>query len=223
VQPRRIPPTLWWAPSAAVVVFGLVLFFAGKPTLGLSTAALAGLLLIAGVLRPVRERRHGSYRDPAWWWDSEHTLNRADYLEGHALSRNDVVGARLVEIVQDYRPGNGIDFADTVLVLDTGFAFCLPDAEEGLTSASLPAHGRALRGTLARNVLGATVTDIVRPSDAPGWGPERLLVVLSTGWAVGVRRDAPDGIPAGAWLLSPEQRRVTDVSLWANSEWVPPC
>lgn len=204
--------------AAVYFVTGVAIAVYGDWRVGTATAAFFGSLLVLDPLfawfdrRPIRIRRNAEL-----FWDPNH-LDRDAYRAGRGLSRDDVVGARLVELAQQHVAElGGVDFAHVFFVVDRGFAFELPVWEEPFCSSPLPADAKLLRGRRAQPLLGSAIVDIVRPADEADYLPDDLLVILESGWGLGICSGAPHGTgAAGLHILTPEQiRAASTVSIWS--------
>jgi hypothetical protein len=120
------------------------------------------------------------------------------------LQRTDIVGFRIKRILADTSlSDDAINFADFVLVLETGSAFRMPyDDDHGawLTNVSPSSKHQPVRFPLAKywhyrsRLWRTTVNDVLVPADPKLRFPDSARVRLDSGWYIAAWSGTPVGI-----------------------------
>jgi hypothetical protein len=113
-----------------------------------------------------------------------------------SLQKNDVVGRKLVRVLQTYEVlEGGIHFAENYFVLDSGIAFTFPfDAEADFTNIEIPDDADDIRHPAINEVLGSTIIGVYRTRrDDAYFEADDVIMRLDRGLWVWQVSSAPEG------------------------------
>ncbi len=136
---------------------------------------------------------------------------------GSKLGRNDIVGFRLVEIVQsesldDDTPeessaDDGMDRVYTFYRIDSGAIFFLPFDDAGAFSTEEPPHDAVpLDHPGAKPVMGQRIIDVVRHGPDADFDHDSPYLIMDNGYAITDVMVYPHGVDyAGVHVYAPDE------------------
>lgn len=183
---------------------------------GVATAVVIGI-----------EMSKPSYHGVAWrrinpglaeWWTENVTARHLPPMGRFVrrLEQAELIGHCIKEIRQVSRTDqNGLDWAVTFYVLDSGLCFPLPNADAGgLAVEEPPAEAEVFYNSAMQVILGKPIVDVLKDEDE--CAHERLFLLLEDSTLVTDEMAAPHGTgSAGVYIYPPgEFDRAPLVPFW---------
>lgn len=138
------------------------------------------------------------------------------------LGRDEIVGHRIVQILQFFEQGEGVcNFAFTFYCLDSGVVFTLPDPSAGEIGANKPpAATKPAKHPCLDQVLGQVIQEVCRPIAKSNLPDDCTYLVLGNGYVITDVIGSPEGIAdEGLWVYPPEEIDTSHfVPLWPTSD-----
>jgi hypothetical protein len=135
---------------------------------------------------------------------------------GTELARRDVIGRRIVSIVQSgtMNDAKGMDWAYTFFYLDSGAVFCLPCEDAGGFLVELPPDGsQPLEDPQFDFVLGQQIVQVLRDGPETQICEDSPCLVLENGFLVTDVMGAPHGLGAvGVYLYEPDEVDISKMT-----------